>query len=523
MRGTVKPLIVLVVLVFGGVSVMGPATVLAKPKPVKYVLVSETKGCIVTLNLSTGRLTFKAEKGHYGKFTVVVRHGKTKRTYHFTVKQPKPGQKLPTTPVIVPVSAPTGTPIVIIPVPIAGPTGPAGPAGTAPIPTRPTTTDPPAPPKPPASTPRNVAPVLHINGGVISWAADKGADTFHGAISTAPRNAAGRKTTYTVLGIVTNWKPATPTCGTTLYYGVASEGRAGEQWTANEVAIAGPKCAPPAIQNVAPTLTYGIGPAGDHEPALKWAQDPGATSYKAAICTNARGAADRSCTYIDNIGSPGDPFGVGEPEGQMYWDLLGNFPGGPVAPCGTHWFSIASEGPAGELWAAQEYEFGPGYFGLGLPSCPPPQVGGPGVPPRVFSTLASDQCISAIGVINQEDGAPTDGSGGMYDLGLLNAQIYCQVTHALEAPPLSGNLGPVSIVNQDHLCEDWATVINESTRFINGWYVSPTGDCDVATSAGYIEAFNGSIASDNGLGAVPYYVSVGPYFYPLPWTTAVAN
>jgi hypothetical protein len=92
MRGAVKSLLVLVVLVFSAGSVVGPAPVLAKPKPVKYVLVSETKGCIVTLNLNTGRLTFKAEKGHYGKFTVVVRHGKTKRTYHFTVKQPKPGR-----------------------------------------------------------------------------------------------------------------------------------------------------------------------------------------------------------------------------------------------------------------------------------------------------------------------------------------------------------------------------------------------------------------------------------------------
>ena len=35
-------------------------------------------------------------------------------------------------------------------------------------------------------------------------------------------------------------------------------------------------------------------------------------------------------------------------------------------PCGTHWFSVASEGPAGERWAAQEYSFGRGL----LPACP---------------------------------------------------------------------------------------------------------------------------------------------------------
>lgn len=105
------------------VRVVAPATVLATPKPVKYVLVSETKGCLVTLNVATGRLTFTAEKGHYGGFTVVVRHGKTTRTYHFAVRRPGPGQKLPATPVEVPVSAPTGTPIVIIPIWIRGRTG----------------------------------------------------------------------------------------------------------------------------------------------------------------------------------------------------------------------------------------------------------------------------------------------------------------------------------------------------------------------------------------------------------------
>jgi hypothetical protein len=271
MQGAMMRRLVLLVLVFGAGFVVAPGTVVAKPKPPKYVLVSETKGCSVTLNSTTGSLTFKAEKGHYGKFTVVVRHGHADRTYHFTVEKPKPGQELPAKPVVVPVSAPIGTPIVIIPIRIPRHTGPAGPPGSptsgppgsptsgppgspAPIPTPPTTINPPAPPKPPPSTPPNSAPVLSVDGGVISWARDKGADTFHGAISTAPRNAAGRTTTFTVLGVVTSWKPATPPCGTTLYYGVASEGNAGEQWTANEVAIAGPKCGPPT-DLTKPTIT----------------------------------------------------------------------------------------------------------------------------------------------------------------------------------------------------------------------------------------------------------------------------
>jgi len=607
MRRAVTRLLVLVVPVFSVASLVAPATVLAKPKPAKYVLVSETKGCLVGLNGATGRLTFKAETGHYGTFTVVVRHGKTTRTYHFTVRHPKPGQKLPSTRVVVPVSASTGTPIVIVPIPIRGRTGPAGPSGAAPRPTRPTTTDPPPPPKPAASVPRNVAPVLHVsggviswsadkgadtfhgaistaprnaagrtttytvlgivtswkpatpacgttlyygvasegnageqwtanevsitgprcvvqnvapvlqvNGGVISWSADKGADTFHGAISTAPRNAAGRTTTYTVLGIVTSWKPATPACGTTLYYGVASEGQAGEQWTANEVAIAGPTCPPPPTENVAPTLTFAIAPAGDHEQALVWAQDPGATSYKVAICTAARGTPGRSCTYVDNIGSPGPAFGDGPPDGQTrYWDVLG-------APCGTHWFSIASEGPAGELWAAQEYEFGPGYFGIGLPACPPPEATGPPLGEQVFSTNPEDQCDAAINLINQDDRSYLP-----YGSVVLPPMIECETMGDLAAPSIDVVLGPVSTVNQDHLCEDWATVINEDTDFIRGWYVGSTGDCDVVTPTGlYIEAFNGSMASGNGLDAVPDYARaalLNLYGYTLPWTTAVTN
>ena len=46
MRRAVTRLFVLAVLVLSVVFVVAPATVLAKPKPAKYVLVSETKGCL---------------------------------------------------------------------------------------------------------------------------------------------------------------------------------------------------------------------------------------------------------------------------------------------------------------------------------------------------------------------------------------------------------------------------------------------------------------------------------------------
>lgn len=84
----------------------------------------------------------------------------------------------------------------------------------------------------------NVAPVLHVRNGEISWAAQRGVRDFSGAISTAAEGVAGRTTTYQDLGNVTSWSPA-PVPGQTLYYGVASNGPAGQQW-ASEVSITWP-------------------------------------------------------------------------------------------------------------------------------------------------------------------------------------------------------------------------------------------------------------------------------------------
>jgi hypothetical protein len=117
-----------------------------------------------------------------------------------------------------------------------------------------TTAPTPIPPPPPASAPHNFAPVLRVSDGIISWTPDRGAYAFHGAISTDARGTSDRTTTYTDLDLATSWKPASPPCGHILYYGVASEGNAGEQWTAREVAIAGPVCPKPSLLN-APTIT----------------------------------------------------------------------------------------------------------------------------------------------------------------------------------------------------------------------------------------------------------------------------
>ncbi len=88
----------------------------------------------------------------------------------------------------------------------------------------------------------NIATVLTVANGVISWPAQPGVTDYKGASSTAPRGQSGRTTTYQDLGNVTSWTPATPGCGTTLYYGVASEGSAGELWSSSEVSVSGPSC-----------------------------------------------------------------------------------------------------------------------------------------------------------------------------------------------------------------------------------------------------------------------------------------
>jgi hypothetical protein len=125
----------LVLLVFAAMFAV-PATALAKPKPVKYVLVSHTKGAQVALNAITGKLTFKPEPSHFGHFTVVLKHGQKKLTYRFTVTKPKVGSKHPVVTVLKPPGA-SGVIIIII----------IEPHGST-VSTGPTTTSPSEPPPP---------------------------------------------------------------------------------------------------------------------------------------------------------------------------------------------------------------------------------------------------------------------------------------------------------------------------------------------------------------------------------------
>jgi hypothetical protein len=344
MPGPLRRSFVLLLLVFTAVFAVAQTAASAQPHRAKYLLQSDSKNSLVALNSKTGRLSFKAKNGHYGMFTVVVKHGPKKTIYHFSVKKPKSGQRLPTRPIVVRPTRPTSRPvtiviITIVPITITGP----GPPGTPPpTPTLPTTTPPPTLPPPPRSAPHNVTPVLHVNGGTISWSTDAGADSFHGAISTDARGTSDRTTTYTVLGWVTSWTPAPPACGQTLYYGVASEGNQGELWTANEVSITGPACGPP---NFAPVLYLSGG-------TIYWSGEPGAATFHGAISTDARGTTDRTTTYT-NLG------------------LATSWTPAPPACGQTLYYGVASEGNQGELWTANE-------VAISGPPCPPP----PPPPPR---------------------------------------------------------------------------------------------------------------------------------------------
>jgi hypothetical protein len=85
----------------------------------------------------------------------------------------------------------------------------------------------------------NPAPVLTLSGTSISWPSDSAASGFMGAISTAPRGAANRTTTYVDLGSSTSWTPPAQ-AGQMLYYGVAATHSGTWQWTDSEVSIAWP-------------------------------------------------------------------------------------------------------------------------------------------------------------------------------------------------------------------------------------------------------------------------------------------
>jgi hypothetical protein len=219
-----KRRLIVLLLVVGAVFLAAPVTALAQPKPVRYVLVSETPGARVSVNATTGKVTFRNTRGYYGKFTVVIKHGQKRLVFYFVVAESQRGNSGP------------GPTVTIVKVASQG-------GGSRPS--------------------MNVEPVLTVHGRTISWAAQPGANAYKGAISNLPRFLGARTTRYLDLRLLTIWTPPAPPCGETLFYGVASEGKQGDQWTANEVSITGPRCAHspyPVGQNAGPTPDSGLVP-----------------------------------------------------------------------------------------------------------------------------------------------------------------------------------------------------------------------------------------------------------------------
>jgi hypothetical protein len=502
MQGAMRRLLVLLVLVFSAMFVVAPAKGLAKSKPLKYVLVSETKGCIVTVEVKTGRLTFKAEKGHYGKFTVIVRHGKSKKTYRFAVKKPKRGQKLPTQPVVVLPTQPSGTTVVIVPVPAGAPGPPGTPGTTGPVGGSPGAPGAPPPMRPFPGAPANVSPVLHLNGHTISWANDRGANDFKGAICTDARGTSDRNCAIVdpagSTKLQTNWTVPTPSrCGP-LYYGVASEGSAGELWTNTEVVINWT-----AGCNVAPT---GLRQLSDRSgPFFNWNEDPNATSFKISTCTNARGT-NRTCTYA--ILTPFDQIAGN----IIRWN--------PPPDCGrTLYYGVASEGGAGELWSANEIVVNwgkcPAPFAVTEARTPEP------LPPEPTGLTPTASCDANVHIVDQLSAPDHPGAG-------LDPTAICAVTTlwtkvitdpGLENPP------PVDVMRD--LCVDYATVLDYDTRngYIPQYYFdNGTQSCFVVTPFDeYLFAFNETWApttvGSGNIVSVFAQDTTSTYPYLLPYTS----
>jgi hypothetical protein len=147
----------------------------------------------------------------------------------------------------------------------------------------------------------SVAPVSSVSDGMISWQPVSGATSFTGA---------GRTTTYQSLGNVTSWSP-TPQPDKTVYYGVASNGPNGGQWS-TEVAIAWPPAAA--------VLTL-------HGTKISWPSDPNVTTFTGAISTAPQGSAGRTTTY-QSLGNVTSWSPTPQPGKTVYYGVGANGPNG---------------------------------------------------------------------------------------------------------------------------------------------------------------------------------------------------
>ena len=169
-----------------------------------------------------------------------------------------------------------------------------------------------------------------------------------------------------------------PPAGRTAHDGVASEGNAGEQWTANEAA----RSQDPRVRRRRSRTSLRRSPSrslpqGDHEQALVWDEDPGATEVQAGdLDRRSRGSCPQPYLHRQH---------------RVAWSCVRQRSAGRIrrctamcsaAPCGTHWSSIASEvqrravGRSGAPVRTRS-------SGYGLPACPPPEATGPPVGEQV--------------------------------------------------------------------------------------------------------------------------------------------
>jgi hypothetical protein len=137
------------------------------------------------------------------------------------------------------------------------------------------------------------APALTLSGDTVSWGASYPASELRGAISTAPRGAAGRQTRYVSLAAGHSWTlVAQP--GETLFYGVEIDGK----WDSKEI-----KKSWPAASALTPTPTPTPTPAPAPAPTPAPAPAPsGGSSAPMQVGLNesgygANGASDVASSF----------------------------------------------------------------------------------------------------------------------------------------------------------------------------------------------------------------------------------
>jgi hypothetical protein len=184
---------------------------------------------------------------------------------------------------------------------------------------------------------QTAAPSLSVSGQTVRWSPVGSETSYEVAVSSAPRGAASRTTTYSnqarLPGTAQSYTPSLSP-GEKVYVGVSADG--GVTWSESEVSVSLPSAPTPSV-------------AGK---TVRWKPIGEEASYEVAISTDARGSSDRTTEYTVVTRVAG--------ELQSYTPTL--------TPGQTVFIGVSADG--GLKWSAQEVSI----------SAPPPVASGPAAP-----------------------------------------------------------------------------------------------------------------------------------------------